>query len=472
MDKKRRYFFSLSALLLGGAIIIVLLLSLGSHPAYADSNILYVKPSGATSGSCDNWANACTFQYALSVTVSGDEIWVQAGIYKPGSNLTDTFTLKDGVSIYGGFTGSETSRNDRDPDANVTVLSGDIDGDDVTDANGVVTDTTNLVGSNNYHVVTSIGTSITTVLDGLVITAGWANGPNPGDKRGSGMYNVFSNATLKNVIISGNMAITNGGGMFNNNSNPTLTDVIFRGNFAKDNGGGMINNSSNPVITNAIFAANHTDNYGGGMYNTNSDPTIINAIFTGNRVALYGAGIYNIANSDPVLVNVTFYGNHAGQNGGGIFNYSNPSLTLANVIMWGNYSAGTGPGIYNLGTVPDISYSDIEGCGGSGTGWVSYCGSDNGNNLETNPLFVDADGADDIVGTLDDDLHLQSSSPCIDAGDNTAVPPDVIKDMDGEPRFMDVTSVTDTGNGTKPIVDIGAYEVSGVLWSYLPFVVR
>ena len=286
------------------------------------------------------------------------------------------------------------------------------------------------------------------------------------------MYNAFSNLTLKNVILSGNTAITNGGGMFNNNSNPTLTDVIFRGNFAKDNGGAMINNSSDPVITNAIFAANHADGYGGGIFNTNSDPTITNAIFTGNRVVHYGAGMYNIASSHPVLINVTFYGNHASQNGGGIFNYFNPSLTLTNVIMWGNYSAGTGPGIYNLGTVPDISYSDIEDCGTSGEEWVSSCGTDGGGNIESDPLYVDADGADDTVGTLDDNLRLQSSSPCIDAGDNHAIPTGISKDMDGAPRFMDVVTVTDTGNGSKPIVDMGAYEASGVLWSYLPFVVR
>jgi hypothetical protein len=69
------------------------------------------------------------------------------------------------------------------------------------------------------------------------------------------------------------------------------------------------------------------------------------------------------------------------------------------------------------------------------------------------------------------DLRLRSDSPCIDAGDNAAVPADAA-DLDGdgnrtEPmpfdlagmlRFVDIPAVLDTGSGTPPIVDMGAYE--------------
>ncbi len=63
---------------------------------------------------------------------------------------------------------------------------------------------------------------------------------------------------------------------------------------------------------------------------------------------------------------------------------------------------------------------------------------------------------------MDDDLHLSAGSPCIDAGDNTAVPPEVTTDLDGNPRFADDPNSPDTGNGAPPIVDLGAYEVEGV----------
>ena len=42
-------------------------------------------------------------------------------------------------------------------------------------------------------------------------------------------------------------------------------------------------------------------------------------------------------------------------------------------------------------------------------------------NSSADPLFLDADGLDNIPGTEDDDLRLQSGSPAIDAGDNAAL---------------------------------------------------
>ncbi|GIV82964.1 MAG: hypothetical protein KatS3mg051_2318 [Anaerolineae bacterium] len=71
---------------------------------------------------------------------------------------------------------------------------------------------------------------------------------------------------------------------------------------------------------------------------------------------------------------------------------------------------------------------------------------------------MDADGADNTAGTLDDNLRLQLTSPAIDAGNNVAVPITVTTDLDGNERFEDIPTVPDTGSGTPPIVDMGAYE--------------
>jgi hypothetical protein len=97
-----------------------------------------------------------------------------------------------------------------------------------------------------------------------------------------------------------------------------------------------------------------------------------------------------------------------------------------------------------------VTYSDVRG-GFAGEG-----------NINLNPIFVDPGNGD---------FHLSPGSPCIDAADNTAVPPDEFDldgdnntteplpfDLDSHARFVDDPNTTDTGNGDPPIVDMGAYE--------------
>ncbi|WP_013334895.1 hypothetical protein [Gloeothece verrucosa] len=88
---------------------------------------IYVKTGSTGNGSV--WNNAYgNLTSAITATQSGDEIWVAAGIYKPttGTDRTASFTLKNNVAIYGGFTDTETARNQRNITNNVTILSGEI----------------------------------------------------------------------------------------------------------------------------------------------------------------------------------------------------------------------------------------------------------------------------------------------------------------------------------------------------------
>jgi hypothetical protein len=75
-----------------------------------------------------------------------------------------------------------------------------------------------------------------------------------------------------------------------------------------------------------------------------------------------------------------------------------------------------------------------------------------------------APGPDGRWGTDDDDfgdLRLTGGSPAIDAGDNAAPGlSGITTDLAGNPRFIDVPAAPDTGNGTAPIVDMGAYEAT------------
>ncbi|MGB8212998.1 MAG: fibronectin type III domain-containing protein [Anaerolineales bacterium] len=268
--------------------------------AHADPAVLYAAPATAGNGTCSSWANACTLQAALANATGGDEIWVKEGLYKPGASSTDSFTMKDSVEVFGGFAGTETDLDERDWHTHVTVLSGDIDNNDITDGNGIVLNVNNIKGTNSDHVVT-IDTVASVVLDGFVITAG--------------------------------QGVFHGGGIFIRGCVPEISNVILSGNFAADGGGGILTDTGLPELTNVVFFGNNGGEYGGGMYNYNSNPLLINVTFDSNS-ASYGSGIYNA--------------------------YSN--LTAENTILWGDGSAAQE--IYNdTYSTPSISYSDVEESG-------------------------------------------------------------------------------------------------------------
>ena len=161
------------------AVLLILLLALAGLPTLATAQV-FVNHAASGDNDGSSWANAHTdLQAALAEAEAGDEVWVAAGVYKPTDDENDrsaTFQLIDGVEIYGGFAGTETNREQRDWQANLTVLSGDIDNNDTTDANGVVVDADDIQGDNSFNVVTGSETDDTAILDGFVITAGLADG--------------------------------------------------------------------------------------------------------------------------------------------------------------------------------------------------------------------------------------------------------------------------------------------------------
>ncbi|HUW83071.1 MAG TPA: right-handed parallel beta-helix repeat-containing protein [Phycisphaerae bacterium] len=260
---------------------------------------------------------------------------------------------------------------------------------------------------------------------------------NTAEEWGGGMGNEDSSPTVTHCTFSGNSA-DRGGGVYNDGSSPTVTDCSFSTNDApRGGGGGMYNkNGSSPTVTDCAFSGNSAIESGGGMYNVGSSPTVTQCTFSGNTGADWGGGMYNHYNSSPTVTQCTFSGNTSRFNGGGMANDSNSSPTVSNCILWND----TPNEIYNddPNSVPTVTFSDVQG--GTAQPWFgSGC-------LDDDPLFADADGSDDTFGTDDDNLRLADGSPCIDAGDNAAVPPGLTTDLDGNPRIS---------HGT---VDMGAYE--------------
>jgi len=266
--------------------------------AEGEPQVIYVDSLAEGSNDGTSWSNGYTeLTTALADAGPGDEIWVAQGVYTPGSNRTDAFTLKNNVAVYGGFNGTETEREDRKWNANATILSGDI---------GIKDD----VADNCYHVLFHPdGTDLdgTAILDGFVITGGNADG-------------------------SGTDYL--GGAMYNFSCSPTVVHCRFEYNSA--GAGGAIYNDeySAPIFSNTVFSNNEATDSGFG-----------------------GGAVYNDNGSYLQMINCTLSQNRA-ETGGALYN-NNAAIFITNSVLWGN-SATNDPEIHNDNSYSTIEYSDID----------------------------------------------------------------------------------------------------------------
>ncbi len=405
-------------------------------------------PGGNTGAS---WTNAYNFlQDALAAATNGDEILVAQGIYIPDSDLshpagtkdrTATFLVPSGVTLRGGYAGTgETDPEARNVGIYKTQLSGDLNGDDENAfANRE---------DNSFHVVELLDLTAVVVLDGFVITGGNANGVDA-DSEGGGARVRNSNASLHDCMFASNKALGSGGAMSGYNSNLRLHNCVFADNRAESqnaDGGAIANWYGTLFLNRCLFMRNYARDDGGALAQ-NCDATIMNCIFSNNSSASTGGAIYYLKGSTKII-NSCLVSNSAVHNNGGL--YAEGSTEVSNCIFWANRDKyGTNERAQISGKNIEVNYCCIQGL----TGKLGGQG-----NIPDDPFFVDFDGADDIVGTEDDDFRLLPWSPCIDAGNNAAFLADEPVDFDGMERFVDVVESSDSGSGTPPLIDMGPFE--------------
>lgn len=312
--------------------------------------------AGANDGT--SWADAFTdLQDALAAAEAGDEIWVAEGVYTPSdSDATASYVMKSGVGLYGGFGGSEDSRDQRDWAAHETVLSGDIGRDDVVGSGAYWYSNWQRNTANCGHVLVASGTDASAVIDGFTICDG-ATGPDgtPSDDplmSGSGIYIVGGSPTVRNCRFEHNLAaFAHGGAVYCRDGSPSFIGCEISENYVHlGYGGGVFTTgASDPLIEGCVFRYNQavsgtTDTmgagvclwnslpnevtgctfegnvsrpfysigtdipYGGGLASFGSALTVRDCEFMGNRAAL-GAGL--LVWKDATVVNCQFYGNTA-----------------------------------------------------------------------------------------------------------------------------------------------------------------
>ena len=283
----------------------------------AEASVWYVKAGAQPEGDGTSWNRPfADLQSALDAAGTEDQIWLTRGTYKPSQRTdpdnprTATFLLSQNVTIFGGFAGTETDPDHRNPAANRTILTGDI---------GLADDDSD----NSYHVIKCLADAH---IHDLVITKATAN---QGLEYGSG------------------------GGFYCENSSPTVTGCTFTQNYAHLSGAAVFSKYSDITVSQCIFENNRTSTTaaasGAAISIAGASAAITRCFFIDNTAALGGA----ISARDSILTvtNSLFAGNHArGYYGwaGAIFNSNAAEITITNSLFYGN-TAVKGGAFYSLG---------------------------------------------------------------------------------------------------------------------------
>jgi hypothetical protein len=452
---------------------------------FADSAIIRVKPGGNDTLSGDSWANAKkTVRAAITAANQGDEIWVAAGTYAEHIKNKVVSGLAVDVSLYGGFAGTETNRDQRNWSLNITILNG----------GGGPVPTPPQSGS---VVTIDSGATQATRIDGFWITGGHAMG-------GGGISLTLAGPVIANNTIQGNRASVGGGILVYNykitspQAHPVISNNTIVDNYCVEGGGGIAVVGSERLVTYAPVSP---------VISRNNISRNISE-FHGGGIGIYGHAGPQVANNF-ILANTASYAERTFLgNGGGIYassrdvgdtplQYTVCSPTIVSNVIAAN-GANFGGGIHlwdtdvKHGGTPVLTNNTVVGNSGTGISWITTNpiiqnnlvaynsrGLEQGdspstpmalrNNLvygnelwEANTNYNGLSDQTGVNGNISADpkmanykignFHLRADSPCIDAGYSAAIGSGW-KDIDMQARII--------RNG----VDIGADESDGTIGS-------
>lgn len=334
-----------------------------------ESRIRYVKPTATGTGDGSSWENASAdLQKMIDELADNNpqnqtgEVWVAAGTYTPQSQLISgtgysaSFRMRDGISVYGGFAGTETSKFDRQKGTMPwdftypTVLEAAYYSHDDfkwTDKKWTLT-------SDSRHVVwfapmpgESAFTNVTT-LDGVTIQGGYAQGGTGLDDfktdRGGGVYMDGSNAYLSNCIVKENYATGNGGGVYLKDGR-VMTSFIYNNNADADGGAVYVDDAG--LVLRSMLSNNSAHN-GAGAYLHNetgndhpeylilSTCVVSNNTMTGNG-AVYcdkgGVMMQNTITNNSCITATDATDSNASRTGG---IYVDEYALVVNSVLWNN----------------------------------------------------------------------------------------------------------------------------------------
>lgn len=327
---------------------------------------IFVKANATGNQNGASWQDAFTdLQSALAAATLNDQIWVAAGTYLPGdasANPDSTwYYIGQTLSLYGGFAGTESSIDERDIEANPTILSGDLMQNDIP--GNLVTNRED----NCMHVVVVDSTvQAQATLDGFIIKNGHANTeliPDPDYfPYSGGAVIVYNNVALKNCTFLENYASYGG----------AVECLVYPP--------GQI------LVENCTFQGNRAWDWGGALaiQGQPSECQILNCTFDQNTCGRYGGALLAATLQTFEITGCAFTGNQAGNNpdegwGGAAACFNPGSFYFTGCTFTGNTANSDGAIDFQFGPkgfIDDCVFTQNLGEFGGAVGGYSWLESD------------------------------------------------------------------------------------------------